>query len=171
MLDAEHIERCVLWGFSRGAAIVSRVAGSVPERVEFAVLGSPPAHGGAYPDELVDALMAGDWAPFLELTAAMGDVVLFSRMAADNDPVAIGAVFRARGRRVECGWSRRDCRRLRCRIRIVRGRSCWCPVVWGYAVLDRLLLPQHRAGSLAPRFPEFAERIGLTARRSRNSTA
>jgi hypothetical protein len=123
----------------------------VPERVEFAVLGSPPAHGGAFPDQLVDALLAGDWAPLLELTAGMGDVALFSRMAADNDPVAIGAVFRARGQ-MQYG-----------RLQV--------PVVWGYAVLDRLLLPKHRAGSLAPRFPEFAERIGLTARRPRHSRA
>ena len=83
--------------------MVARVAGSVPERVELAVLGSAPGHGGVFPDEMVDALMAGDWGSFLEATAGMGEREVYATMAADNDPVAIGAILRARGE-MQYGW-------------------------------------------------------------------
>lgn len=100
VLDAEGIERCVLWGFSRGGTIASLAARAVPERVELAVLGSAPPHGSVFPEEMVDAMLAGDWAPFVELAVAGGlaDAQTCERLIADHDPAAWGAALRARGR-------------------------------------------------------------------------
>jgi pimeloyl-ACP methyl ester carboxylesterase len=93
-----------VWGFSRGGTIASLVARAVPERVDLAVLASGPPDGSLFPDDATDALMAGDWGPFVTMAGGMmGDEATSQRLLADNDPVAIGAAFRARG---QIQWGR-----------------------------------------------------------------
>jgi len=97
VLDAEDVERCYLWGSSRGGTMASLATRAHPERVDLAVLGSAPAAGSSFPDEAVDALQAGDWEPFFALLREAIDPSTLEAFAAANDARAMGAILKARG--------------------------------------------------------------------------
>jgi hypothetical protein len=59
----------------------------------------------AFPEDMVDGLMAGKWSPFVELAVAGGldDLATCEPLVEGNDPLAWGAAFKARG---EIEWGR-----------------------------------------------------------------
>ena len=101
VLDAEGVDRCAVWGYSRGGLIGSLLAWSYPERVSLLALGGTPLHHltSSLPmpvDELaVDALMAGDWGPWWAQSPPLPDEVR-TAVEAGNDPRAISAALQGR---------------------------------------------------------------------------
>jgi pimeloyl-ACP methyl ester carboxylesterase len=100
-MDALDIRRAVLWGYSRGAALVTMAAVEHPDRVAALVAGgltwiAPPApQDGVSPH--VEALQRGSWSDFWrELGEPISDAD--RQVMETSDPRAMAAVDLARGR-------------------------------------------------------------------------
>jgi pimeloyl-ACP methyl ester carboxylesterase len=100
-MDAVDVQRAVLWGYSRGAALVTMAAAEHPGRVTGLIAGGltwvePPARQeGVSP--LVEALQRGSWPDFWrEFGEPISDAD--RQIMEGSDPRAMAAVFLARGR-------------------------------------------------------------------------
>jgi pimeloyl-ACP methyl ester carboxylesterase len=100
-MDAADVQRAVLWGYSRGAALVTMAATEHLDRVAALIVGGltwiapPPPQGGISP--LVEALQRGSWSDFCtELGEPISDAD--RQIMEASDPRAMAAVDIARGR-------------------------------------------------------------------------
>lgn len=97
VLDAEHIERATIWGYSRGGWLACGLAGRHPERAAHLVVGGYAMH--AHDAEaarmlipLAGFLRAGDWAAVWRAFGVSDKA--FRKMIEDtNDPLAVAAAI------------------------------------------------------------------------------
>ena len=93
VLDAEGIDRAVLWGYSRGAWLVVVATLEVPDRVSGVVIGGAaltfPRPTGI--PAWVDPLNRGDWDGFWKIFPVHLDAETRGRFERTNDPAALAA--------------------------------------------------------------------------------
>lgn len=92
VMDAESIDRAVLWGYSRGAWLAMMAAIEFPDRVNGVLVGGssfgpPPAEMPGW----VEPLKSGDWSGFWKLFPMRLDDQTRAQMESANDPQAMAA--------------------------------------------------------------------------------
>jgi pimeloyl-ACP methyl ester carboxylesterase len=100
-MDAADVQRAVLWGYSRGAALATMAAAEHPDRVAALIAGGLTWIGPPAPQEgvspLVEALQRGSWPDFwTELGEPISEAD--RQIMEASDPRAMAAVDIARAR-------------------------------------------------------------------------
>jgi pimeloyl-ACP methyl ester carboxylesterase len=100
-MDAVDVQRAVLWGYSRGAALVAMAATEHPDRVAALIAGGLTWIAPPLPQEgvspLVEALQRGSWSDFwTQLSEPISDAD--RQIMEASDPRAMAAVDLARRR-------------------------------------------------------------------------
>lgn len=97
VLDAENIDRTVVWGYSRGGWLGCGLAAAHPQRVQRLVVGGYAMHAheqeaGLFLGPLASFLRRGDWTG---LTAAPGaaDSAILAALEQSNDALAVAAAI------------------------------------------------------------------------------
>jgi len=94
VMDAEHVDRAVVWGYSRGGGLAAALASEHPDRVAALILhdGVPQdVIAGTPPTAHADALMRGDFGPMWAAFDFSEDDRRYDEEV--NDPRALGALW------------------------------------------------------------------------------
>lgn len=109
-LDAEGIEKAVLWGYSWGAFLAAVAASEFPGRVSALIVGANPLTHKGWSRDWIEPLAQGDWNLFWKTNT--WPFAIDRAWAEDNDPLALAAQMEGETQSIATSRYRLDVARI-----------------------------------------------------------